>query len=56
VAGARVVPAGVAVDNRAFDVTPAGLVTAIVTDGGVARPPFSPSLARIVPSAAARAP
>jgi methylthioribose-1-phosphate isomerase len=50
VAGARVVPAGVQVDNRAFDVTPAALVTAIVTDGGVARPPFSDSLARMVVS------
>jgi methylthioribose-1-phosphate isomerase len=47
VAGERVVPSGVAVDNRAFDVTPGALVTAIVTDEGVARPPFFESLSRI---------
>jgi methylthioribose-1-phosphate isomerase len=47
VAGQRVVPSGVEIDNRAFDLTPAALVTAIVTDEGVARPPFSGSLSRI---------
>jgi len=31
--------------NPAFDVTPAALVTAIVTEGGVHRPPFQASLA-----------
>jgi methylthioribose-1-phosphate isomerase len=30
----------------AFDVTPAGLVTAIVTERGVLRPPFGASLAQ----------
>jgi methylthioribose-1-phosphate isomerase len=44
VAGERVVPRGVEVDNRAFDVTPGALVTALVTDEGVVRPPFSGSL------------
>ena len=34
-------PRGFAVDNRAFDVTPAALVTAIVTEDGVFRPPYS---------------
>jgi methylthioribose-1-phosphate isomerase len=43
-----VAPAGVAVENRAFDVTPAGLVTAIVTDEGVARPPYGEALIRLV--------
>jgi methylthioribose-1-phosphate isomerase len=46
-AGQRLVPAGVDVDNRAFDLTPGALVSAIVTDEGVARPPFSGSLAQI---------
>ena len=32
--------------NPAFDVTPAGLITAIVTEEGVHRPPFSDSLPR----------
>jgi methylthioribose-1-phosphate isomerase len=36
----RFVPAGVAVDNRAFDVTPAALITAIITEDGVLRPPY----------------
>lgn len=44
-AGRRIAPEGMAVDNRAFDVTPAALVTAIVTEEGVARPPYSESLA-----------
>jgi methylthioribose-1-phosphate isomerase len=39
-AGIRVAPKGTAVFNPAFDVTPAKLVTAIVTERGVARPPY----------------
>ena len=46
-AGRRVAPEGMAVENRAFDVTPAALVSAIITDQGVARPPFGESLARL---------
>jgi methylthioribose-1-phosphate isomerase len=42
--GRRVAPEGVRVWNPAFDVTPAGLVTAIVTDRGVFRPPYRTSL------------
>ena len=42
----KLVPDGVAVDNPAFDVTPAGLVRAIVTERGVAEPPGDSSLAR----------
>ena len=38
-AGTRIAPPGVEVDNRAFDVTPASLVTAWVTEEGVARSP-----------------
>jgi methylthioribose-1-phosphate isomerase len=34
----RVVPAGVAVKNPAFDVTPAGLITAIITERGIVPP------------------
>jgi methylthioribose-1-phosphate isomerase len=47
----RVAPEGAAAHNPAFDVTPARLVTAIVTEAGVARPPFRRSL----PAAARRA-
>jgi methylthioribose-1-phosphate isomerase len=39
--GARTAPEGVAVWNPAFDVTPGNLITAIVTEAGVIRPPFS---------------
>ncbi len=39
-AGRRIAPAGVEVENRAFDVTPAALVTAYVTEEGVARDPL----------------
>jgi methylthioribose-1-phosphate isomerase len=42
--GTPVAPPGVGVMNPAFDVTPAKYVTAIVTDRGVARPPYGTSL------------
>ncbi|MBI4540437.1 MAG: S-methyl-5-thioribose-1-phosphate isomerase [Gemmatimonadetes bacterium] len=38
-------PADVAVANPAFDVTPAELVTAIVTDRGILRPPYGAAIA-----------
>ncbi len=37
--------------NPAFDVTPAALVTAIVTEEGVHRPPYDESLAALRPEA-----
>jgi methylthioribose-1-phosphate isomerase len=43
----RLVPEGVAVRNPAFDVTPAGLITAIITEAGVARPPYGESIAQL---------
>lgn len=45
IAGVTVVPEESPVDNRAFDVTPAALVTAIITEAGVSRSPYSVSLA-----------
>ena len=51
-AGARSAPAGTAVANPAFDVTPAGNMTAIVTERGVHRPPFEQSLPAAALSAA----
>jgi methylthioribose-1-phosphate isomerase len=39
VGGVALAPEGVAVENRAFDVTPAELITAYVTEEGVARKP-----------------
>src|SRR5437867_322768 len=44
--GTRIAPDGVAVRHPAFDVTPAKLITAIITDRGVLRPPFEESIAR----------
>jgi methylthioribose-1-phosphate isomerase len=43
-AGRPVAPEGAAARNPAFDVTPARLVTAIVTEAGIARPPYRRSL------------
>jgi methylthioribose-1-phosphate isomerase len=45
--GVRIVPDGVSVFNPAFDVTPHEFVTAIITDRGVALPPYNESLARL---------
>ncbi|MCP3978187.1 MAG: S-methyl-5-thioribose-1-phosphate isomerase [bacterium] len=45
--GTRVAPPGIGVRNIAFDVTPARYVKAIVTERGIARPPFQDSLARM---------
>jgi methylthioribose-1-phosphate isomerase len=42
--GIRIVPLGVPCLNPAFDVTPGRLVTAIITERGVARPPFGSAL------------
>jgi methylthioribose-1-phosphate isomerase len=39
--GKRVAPDGVRVYNPAFDVTPARLVSAIVTEKGVLKPPLA---------------
>ena len=41
VQGVQIAPADVPVRNPAFDVTPAGLITAIITEKGVLRPPYS---------------
>jgi methylthioribose-1-phosphate isomerase len=50
--GRQVAPADTAVQNPAFDVTPARYVTAIVTEKGVARAPFEESLKRLAGSSA----
>jgi len=42
--GVRMAPEGVKAWNPAFDVTPACLVTGIITDAGVFRPPYTASL------------
>jgi methylthioribose-1-phosphate isomerase len=44
IAGRRIVPEGVPVLHPAFDVTPHTLVSAIITERGVARPPYDTTL------------
>ncbi len=44
-AGSRTAPIGTMGFNLAFDVTPAELITAIVTEEGVLHPPFGPAIA-----------
>jgi methylthioribose-1-phosphate isomerase len=45
--GKAIAPAGVRARHPAFDVTPARLISAIVTEQGVARAPYEESLARL---------
>ena len=52
--GVRIAPAGTDVRNPAFDVTPAELITAIVTEEGVIRSPFAADLAEKVAAANVR--
>lgn len=45
--GARVAPEGISVRHPAFDVTPARLITAIITERGVLRAPYEESIAAL---------
>ncbi|HEV7664616.1 MAG TPA: S-methyl-5-thioribose-1-phosphate isomerase [Chloroflexota bacterium] len=51
VSGAQIAPYGVTAAHPAFDVTPARLVTAIITERGVLRAPYAETLATAVSSA-----
>jgi methylthioribose-1-phosphate isomerase len=42
--GVVIAPAGIHVANPAFDITPYSYVTAIITEAGIARPPYHDSL------------
>ncbi len=46
--GVRVAPYGIKVRNPAFDVTPAGLISAIITDYGALEPDFGQSISRLI--------
>lgn len=48
--GKRIAPQGVKVYSPAFDVTPARLITAIITEKGIARPPYEIRLKELVAS------
>jgi methylthioribose-1-phosphate isomerase len=48
IGAAQITPDGTNVANPAFDVTPAHLITAIITEAGIAYPPYEENLARLV--------
>jgi len=54
--GTRIAPEGTLVRNPSFDVTPAELISAIVTEEGVLRTPFGPALAAAMQQRDARRP
>jgi methylthioribose-1-phosphate isomerase len=45
VLGTEIAPAGISATNYAFDVTPAEIISAIITDAGLLRAPYSESIA-----------
>jgi methylthioribose-1-phosphate isomerase len=50
-AGKRLAPEGIAVANPAFDVTPHGYISAIVTERGIVRAPYRGGLERLFTAA-----
>ena len=52
--GRQMTPDGVGIENPAFDVTPAKYITAIITERGVLRAPFTQSIAAAANSLAQR--
>jgi methylthioribose-1-phosphate isomerase len=54
IGSSRLTPEGARIRNPAFDVTPAKYVTAIITERGIARPPYAESLAALVNAQPAR--
>jgi methylthioribose-1-phosphate isomerase len=52
----QIAPSGIRVANPAFDVTPSELVTAIITERGVARQPLGRTLARLLTGSEAARP
>jgi methylthioribose-1-phosphate isomerase len=54
-AGKQVAPDGVLVENPAFDVTPSQYVTAIITERGIAKPPYADSLKELASATAVTA-
>jgi len=54
--GKRIAPAGAAALNPSFDVTPAELITTIVTEAGVLRAPYGPAIAAAIEARETRRP
>ena len=50
VAGKKTAPDGINVINPAFDMTPPELITGIITEAGVAKPPFEESIKKLFES------
>jgi methylthioribose-1-phosphate isomerase len=50
VGATRIAPEGIPVYNPAFDVTPHTLITAIITEAGVLRPPYGEAIKNLRPS------
>jgi methylthioribose-1-phosphate isomerase len=50
IGGKQIAPDGVTVENPAFDVTPHKYISAIITERGVAREPYSESLGALAPA------
>jgi len=46
--GRRIAPRGIPVANPAFDMTPPELVSALITDRGLVKPPFGENIARLI--------
>jgi len=46
--GRRIAPKGIPVANPAFDMTPPELVTAMITDRGLVKPPYDENIARLI--------
>jgi methylthioribose-1-phosphate isomerase len=46
--GSQIAPEGISVYNPSFDISPAENITGIITENGIARPPFTRGLSRIV--------
>jgi methylthioribose-1-phosphate isomerase len=44
----QIAPVGIRVANPAFDVTPHGLIAAIITERGVVRPPYATNIRRLL--------
>ncbi|MEP6742308.1 MAG: S-methyl-5-thioribose-1-phosphate isomerase [bacterium] len=53
--GQQMAPEGIQVSNPAFDVTPNDLITAIITDRGVARQPYTESLQKLMDTSSSAA-
>ena len=47
VAGKKTAPDGIGVINPAFDMTPPELITGIITEGGIAKPPYAESIKKL---------